>query len=322
MSLYKKLSRVYYDLSVMLEAGLSITRSINNVAGGQRGRLQRVFSRLGESISKGNSLSDSMDQHANVFPEMDLKLVKAAEDSGELPRCFKLLSEWYEFRVRIGRKIRMGMILPFAILTIAAFVVPFPDFFLGNITTGGYIVQVISIMSMLLVPVGFVILLMKLSEKIKPIRLILDTVVLKIPVLGHAIWHVSICRYFRGFNMLHKAGVPIIESLSTAQELTGNSVVSGLVKGASKSAAAGNTAYEGFSRRLPSEYLNMWEIGEQSGELDKMVDKIAEISGDKAELYFTEFARWLPWIVYAFVSILMIRMVFKGYANIYSNLSF
>lgn len=322
MSLFKNLSRVYYDLSVTLDSGLSITRAINTVTGGQRGRFQRVFSGLGKSISEGNSMADSMTEYSNVFPEMDLKLVKAAEDSGELPRCFRLLSEWYEFRIRIGRIIRTGMILPFLVIFIAAFAHPAPNLVLGNITMGEYLIKAFSILAILFVPVGIVILLMKLSEKIKFIRLILDRVVLKIPVLRSAVWQMSICRYFRGFNILHKAGVPIIEALQTAQELTGNSVVSDLVKGASKSAAAGETAYKGFSRRLPSEYLNMWDVGEQTGDLDKMVDKIAEISGDKAELYFTQFAKWLPLIVYMLIGIWMIAMVFKGYSDIFSRLTF
>lgn len=320
MSLFKKLTVVYYDLNVTLEAGLSITRAINTISGGQKRRMKKVFTRVGKSVSEGNNLADSMAEHAKLFPEMDLKLIQAAEEAGELPRCFKLLSDWYDFRIKIGRIIKTGMILPFLVVFIAAVAIPFPQMFLGNISMVEYLIKVLSILSLLLVPVGFVVLLMFLSTRIKFIRLILDHIVLRIPLLGSAVWQMSICRYFRGFNMLHKSGVPIIEALKTAQDLSGNMVVSGLVKGASKSAAAGNTALEGFSHRLPSEYLNMWEVGEQSGELDKMVDKIAEISGDKAELYFIQFAKWLPWVIYILISIGLIIMVFQGWKQIYSQM--
>ena len=94
--------------------------------------------------------------------------------------------------------------------------------------------------------------------------------------------------------MLYKAGVPITECAVKAPELTGNLVISGLFKGCAASAAAGNITCDGFSRRLPLEYLDLWQTGEQIGELDKMVDKIAEIAADRAEHLFTEFARWLP----------------------------
>ena len=64
------------------------------------------------------------------------------------------------------------------------------------------------------------------------------------------------------------------------------------------SAMEGNTASSGFPRNIPQEYLSLWEIGEETGELEKTVDKISEISGDKAELLLTELARWLPIIIY------------------------
>ena len=117
---------------------------------------------------------------------------------------------------------------------------------------------------------------------------------------------------------MYKAGVPITESLTQAIELSGNSVVSGLFKGGALNAEAGNAAWEGFSKQLPPEYINLWQIGEETGELDKTVDKIAEISGDNAYLLLSMCARWFPIMVYVLICIWMITQIFKGYANIYS----
>ena len=70
-------------------------------------------------------------------------------------------------------------------------------------------------------------------------------------------------------------------------------------------------AYKGFSRKLPLDYLNIWKTGEETGELDKMSGKIAEISGDRAELLFTEFAAWLPRFFYALICLFIIIQILK-----------
>ncbi len=118
--------------------------------------------------------------------------------------------------------------------------------------------------------------------------------------------------------MLYKAGVPITECAVKAPELTGNLIIAGLFKGGAASTKAGNMTCDGFSRRLPLDYLNLWQTGEEIGELDRMVDKIAEIAGDRAELLFTEFAKWLPRLVYALVCIVMIIRILTMAAGIYN----
>ena len=118
--------------------------------------------------------------------------------------------------------------------------------------------------------------------------------------------------------MLYKAGLPIAKCAEQATELTGNLIIADLFKGAAASIKAGNSAYEGFSSRLPLDYLNIWQTGEQTGELDRMADKIAEISRDRAELLLTEFAKWLPRFIYAIICLFIIIQIFKLWGQIHS----
>ena len=155
---------------------------------------------------------------------------------------------------------------------------------------------------------------------------VLDNVVVRIPVLGQAVREVSIFRYCRAFNMLYKAGVPITQCTAQAYSVTGNAVIAAWFTNAAKSSRDGNPAYLGLSTRLPIEYRNLWEIGEESGELDKTIDKMAEMAWDKAEFYFTEFARWLPRLVYAIVCIVILIQILgllgtmsTAYTNFDSN---
>ena len=119
--------------------------------------------------------------------------------------------------------------------------------------------------------------------------------------------------------MLYKAGIPIAQSASQATELTGNVVIADIFKGGAESVEAGNMAYEGFSRKLQLDYLNIWKTGEDTGELDKMSAKIAEISGDRADLLLTEFAKWLPKLFWFLIIIILAIQILKQAAEIRSS---
>ncbi|GAI19519.1 unnamed protein product, partial [marine sediment metagenome] len=96
-----KLALIYHDLAVLLDAGIPILKSLNIISEGLQGHQKRIFSDLSKSVSQGNTFADSMAEYPKVFARLDLMLVKSAELSGELPNCFKMLSNWYEFSKRI-----------------------------------------------------------------------------------------------------------------------------------------------------------------------------------------------------------------------------
>ncbi len=151
------------------------------------------------------------------------------------------------------------------------------------------------------------------------IRLPVDYLVLRVPILGAAVYHLCISRYAKAFGMLYKAGVPIAESVERAGRAVGNEAVARLFRGSIASVRSGGMAWEGLSPRLPTEYRHLWQIGEESGELDKTVDKIAEISADRADLYFRGFARWFPMFIYAIIAGIMIYMILMQFYAIYGE---
>ena len=306
-----KLAIIYHDLAVLLDAGLPIIKSLDMVSEGLQGHLRKIFSDLSKSVSQGNTFADSMAKYPKVFARLDVMLVKSAELSGELPNCFKMLSNWYEFRNRIKGILISGLILPILIFHIMVFIVPLPSMVLGQISITEYMMKVGKVLGLLYLLIGITLAVYHSVPNNGIFRRLLDALILRIPILGQAVRQLSICRYCRGFNMLYKAGVPIKDCAAQATELTGNLIIADMFQGGAASIAAGNMAYKGFSNRLPLDYLNIWQTGEQIGELDKMVDKIAEIAGDRAELLFTEFAKWLPRLIYALVCLLLIIQILK-----------
>jgi len=313
-----RLAQAYYDLAVLLDAGVPILRSFDIMIQNRQGHLKQVFSRIRESLSKGSSLAESMGEHRRTFPDMDRMLVEAAETSGSLNDSFKMLSEWHEFVHRITRQILIGLIYPLLMLHIGALVYGVPFLVMGDLTLSGYLLLVLRVLLLFYVPATVVVLLLRFQDRIPGIRVPFDLLVLKIPLLGKGIYHLSICRYAKAFSMLYKGGVPITEATERAVRATGNTIVAGKFQGGVASVRQGGMAWEGFSRRLPAEYLQLWQIGEESGELDKTVDKIAEIAADRADLRFKEFAFWLPVFIWAICAAILIVMIFKMAARAYA----
>lgn len=320
MGARSRLAQAYYDLATLLDAGVPILRAFDILIEGRQGPMKYTLRHVRESLSKGAGLAESMGRQGRIFPEMDRMLIEAAETSGSLGDSFKMLSQWHEFVHRITRRIQMGLIYPFLILHLGACVSGVPDLVLGNASIPGSLLQVLRVLLLLYIPMSVVIVFVLLRDRIGVLRLPLDFLVLRVPVLGQAIYHVSVCRYAKTFAMLYRAGVPITETAERATRAAGNAIVARQFAGGRDSVRQGGMAWEGFSPRLPAEYRHLWQIGEETGELDKVAAKVAEISGDRADLLFTAFASGFPKVVYFAIMILMAMKVVQMWSQVYGGL--
>jgi len=309
LSMSRRLALAYHNLSVTLEAGMPIFKSLNIIVEGQQGRFKRLFSDLAGSISKGNSLAEAMARHSNVFAHIDLMLVETGEATGNLAEVFRMLSGWYEFRDRIRKKMLSRLMLPFMLIFVAAIVGPLPFFFLGKIRLGQYIGRMIGILALFFLPAGLIFGVYFLMSKVAIFRRFLDALILRIPLFGQAVRQLAISRFCRAFNMHYKAGVPVTQCVQKAAGVTGNTAVGNFFKGGVKSALAGKMVSEGFSRKLSADFLHLWQIGEQTGELDKTVQKLASDLSESAEFMFNEMGQWMPRLIYWLVCITIIIQI-------------
>lgn len=320
MGTRSRLAQTYYDLATLLDAGVPVLRAFDILIEGRRGPLKYTLRQIRESLSRGANLAESMERHGRLFPDLDRMLIEAAETSGSLGDSLKMLSQWHEFAHRITRRMQMGLIYPFFILHAAAFVVGIPSFVLGNSSLGEYLLGVLHILAFLWIPTILIVIAIRLRDRVPALRLPLDFLVLKIPVLGRAVYHLSVCRYAKAFALLYQAGVPITETTERATRATGNVLVAHQFAGGQETVRQGGMAWEGFSNRLPAEYRHLWQIGEESGELDKVAAKVADVSGDRADLFFKAFATGFPKVVYFAIMIVLVMMVLRTWNDVYGNL--
>jgi type II secretory pathway component PulF len=259
-----------------------------------------------------------MSKYPNVFAAIDVMLVDAADTSGNLSECFKLLSEWYDFSYRLKRRLISGLMLPFMVIHVAASAGPLPFIFMGIISVAGYIRMMATILALLYVPTIFILAVLHLMPNTGAIRRCLDFMVLRIPILGSAVRQLALSRYCRAFNMMYKAGIPIIQCAQRAPGVMGNAIVADVVRGGAKSAQAGNMVWEGFSSKLPADFLNLWRVGEETGELDNSVKRLADNTTERAEHLFSEFVQWMPRIVYWFVCALLVILILLAASALFS----
>ena len=316
----KQLANIYHNFALMVEAGVPLKRTLQTATGGTRGKYVNAFAGLAESIGKGNTIAESMSAYPKVFDPMDVMVVESGETSGELAACLNHLSAWYTFRNRLKHIVRQGMILPVVILHLGALLMPLPKVFLAHLSLAQYLTDVFSTLSIFYVPFMAILLIMKFGRQGSFLRRALDEISMHIPILKKAVLALGISRFTNAFYTLYSAGVPITVCTEKACAITANSAVAKMFEGGVASSRSGNEVSKGFSRKLPAEYIASWEVGEETGQLDKVTRRLAIQTQERAEMMITELATWLPRIAYWIVCLMLIRGIFQGYSQIYGNL--
>jgi type IV pilus assembly protein PilC len=272
---------------------------------------------VADSVSRGDSLVEAISRHPKVFMPLDVILVEAGAESGNLTDVLEFLSRWYNFRNRLRRTIVSGMVLPIFLIHFAAVIGPAPAFILKQYGLTQYYMQAAVILGLLYVPTIIILAILHLTPKTGPARLMLDAFALRIPILGLAIKNLALSRFCRIFTMLYKAGIPIIECVEVASGVTGNVVITRMVKGGADSGRAGNLVSAGFSSKLPPDLLSIWQVGEDTGRLDEAIEPIADEFAEVAELLFNELAKWMSRLVYFGICIVMAFQIVKAWRAIY-----
>lgn len=311
---------LYHNLFVMLDAGLPITRALQTVH--KQGKYGRLFKKIEQEVAVGNSLTDAVQAHKRQFQQLDRTLIEVGEQTGQIAEMFEELSQWYAFRQRLNRVMRSGMLLPLLYIHATAFIVPIVPCALNGFDKSLYLQGVIRILALFYIPAAVILAIVFLTPRRGPLRWALDILVTGIPLLGKAIRELELSRYSKIFAITYKAGVPIVECAVMATESVTNLVMRRQLKGAEDKVKLGDPMSAGFSKTLPSEFMGIWEVGEESGDLDDSARRLGDMHAYNAEVRFTAIAQWFPRLVYAVVCLVMIYYIFKGYSQIYGGLSF
>ena len=309
--------QLYHNLSVLLAAGMPITRSLQSVQ--KQGKIGRLFTQISQDVSTGQSLLDAVNRHDNQFSSLDLILIEVGEQTGQMAEVFEALSQWYAFRQKLLRAIRSGMLLPVLYIHATAFIVPVVACALNEFNPMIYVRGVLTILAMFYIPAALAAAIIFLTPKQGPLRQMMDRVLLAIPLLGAAIRDLELGRFSKIFAITYKSGIPILRCAEFAMSSLKNRVIFEKLKGSSERVRLGEEMSTGFSASLPGEFLGLWQTGEQSGDLDEAARRLGEIYSNSAEQRFITVAQWATRLSYAFICIIMMYYIFKGYSMIFDR---
>jgi len=259
------------------------------------GRLKSVVKQIIRDIQEGSSLSEALAAHPSVFNRLYVSLVKAGEMSGKLGEILNQLFKFIERMESLKRKVKTALIYP-TIVSIVALTIIFlfllvfvphfkenfsqfgdklPDitkFFmwLSDFLRSNFIYLVVAVVS-----VGAILSKMILSEKG---GLIVDRYVLKVPIFGSLLYKVMLVRVTKTLGLLLDSGVPIIDSINIVAVASGNRIIENVLKMAGKKVAGGMRFGQilSASEMFPKMSLQMITMGEETGRLPEMLQKVSE----------------------------------------------
>lgn len=300
----KQLTLFTRQLSTLQDAGLPLLRSLQILEGQLKpGTLKSVLQGVCEEVEGGSSLSEAFGRHPRAFDRLYVKMVAAGEIGGVLDVILQRLAEFMEKSQRLKRKIKGAMVYPIVVVVIAGlimtgimvFIIPkfeeiFTDFGVKLpaltrwlIETSRWVAgtnpgqQLPGWIFMLVLPFA-VWVFFKLVRKAGPGRAATDTLILWVPIFGKLVRKTSIARFTRTLGTLISAGVPILEAITITKETSGNYVYEKALGKVHDSIREGESFAGPLreSKTCDAIVVNMIDVGEETGEMDGMLMKIAD----------------------------------------------
>jgi len=292
------------QFSVMIDAGLPLVQCLEILANQQEHKnFQRILLQVRQDVEAGSTLADAMRRHPKAFDNLYVNMIAAGEAGGILDVILQRLSVYIEKSVKLKSQVRAAMIYPVAVICIAAIVVAvillkvIPTFAALFTSLGAELPLPTRIViycsnflarywwAFLAVIVAGVFAFRRYYATYKG-RRVVDGTLLKMPVLGMILRKIAVARFCRTLATLTSSGVPILESLDITARTAGNAIVEDAIMGVRKSVEGGKTIVEPLNASgvFPNMVVQMIGVGEQTGALDSMLNKIADFYEDEVDI--------------------------------------
>ena len=301
----KDLTIVTRQMAILLEAGLPLIRSLKTLSRQSKNpAIKKILDETASSVEGGATFSEALAQHPKSFDKLYLNMIRAGEAAGKLELILDRLAMFMEKAAKIQGKVKSAMVYPIIVLCVAGiicaglmiFIVPkFEKMFtellegeplpmltqivigIGRFMSEQYLVMIGGI-------VGLVIVI-KIILKIPFLRFYIDWAKYNMPLFGPIVSKSAISKFGRTLGTLMGSGVPVLNSLTIVKETSGNEVVAQAVVKVYEAVKEG----EGMAPPLqatqifPEMVISMIEVGEETGKLPEMLDKIADTYDEEVD---------------------------------------
>lgn len=313
------------QLATMVDAGIPLVGALD-ILGDQieNKAFGEVILKIRNDVETGSSLSDAMAKHKKVFSTLFVNMVKAGESSGMLDEILDRLALYLEKTSGLQKKIRSALIYPAVVsgmaigitLLLLLKVIPifkniFSGFGAALPTPTMVLIKISDILQQyfIVVFVAVIIISFLFVKYIKTDkgRLRYDSLLLKMPIFGILFTKVAISKFTRTLSTLIKSGVPILNSLEIVGKTAGNKAVEVAVETVRANVREGESIADPLARSkiFPPMVVRMVSVGEQSGELEKMLSKIADFYDEQVDTTVSGLTSLIEPLIIAFLGIVI-----------------
>ena len=290
------------QLSTLQDAGLAILRSLRILEQQYKGgKMKKIIGYVADDIEGGATLSEALGKFPKVFNRLFVNMIAAGEVGGVLDIILLRLADFLEKSQKLKANVRKAMIYPVVVLTIATTIVLFlmikiipvfsqvlmdmtegegslPGLTQALMDTSDWLLGRKGLNALMVILSPFAIIaVLKFIRQFRLGRLILDIIKLKMPIVGKLTYKISVARWTRTLGTLIGAGVPILEALNITRDTAGNEVYAKALNKVHHAIRQGDTFANPLrqSKTVDSMVVNMIDVGEETGDMDKMLEKIA-----------------------------------------------
>ncbi len=335
----KELAIFTRQFSVMIDAGLPLVQCLEILASQQENKFfQKVLATTRAQVEGGATLSAAMRSAPKVFDGLYVNMVEAGETGGILDIILQRLSMYIEKNVKLQRAVKSALVYPVGVLSVAGGVITlllwkvvpiFATLFAGLGVTLPLPTKIVIAMSNfvgsyfgLLILVGMIggVFALKFWYGTTQGKFILDTIVLKIPLVGPLMRKIAVARFTRTLGTLIASGVPILEGLDITAKTSGNAVVERALLRVRRALEEGKSLTEPLkeSNVFPGMVTQMIAVGEQTGAMDAMLQKIADFYEDEVDAAVKDLLTALEPIMIVFLGTVVGGVVISMYLPLFS----
>lgn len=325
------------QLATMIDAGLPLVQCLDTLASQQPNkRFQKVLTEIRGDVEGGSTFAAALKRHPTVFTPLYANMVEAGEAGGLLDTILNRLAVYIEKAMTLRRKVKGALIYPSSIVVVAiavvifllTFVIPvFAGFFEGagvELPLPTRIVMALShfVRAYLLVGLGLLIggiVGIRFTYGTEKGKRAFDALFLWVPVFGPLFRKVAVARFTRTLGTLIASGVPILDGLDITAKTAGNKVVEEAIMKTRESIAEGKTIAAPLqsSGVFPPMVVQMISVGEQSGALDSMLEKIADFYDAEVDQAVANLTALIEPILMVFLGVVVGGMIVAMYLPIF-----
>ena len=337
----KDLAVFFRQFSVMIDAGLPLVQCLEILAANQENQVfQKCLTGVRTTVEGGSTLSNAMRGYPKIFDDLTTNMIEAGEAGGILDTILQRLAAYVEKNVKLKSAVKSALIYPVSVISIAClvvglllkFVVPIFANMFGSMGVElplptriviGLSRFVGNFWWVVLISLVAVFLIIRQIRKDPRGRYMLDKFMLNWPVIGPVLRKIAVARFTRTLGTLITSGVPILEGLAITARTSGNAVLEDALMKVRKSVEEGRTIVDPLreSGVFPNMVVQMIGVGEATGAMDAMLQKIADFYEDEVDAATKNMLTLLEPLMIGFLGVVVGGIVISLYLPLFSMIS-